>query len=115
MTIEVLVCMMEAVIERLEDELSEVTRERDQYKALLEELNSRIFPGSIDTADSLVLMKQERNQAKTHLGDAHLEIGKLKGRVAKLREYIQSQTNDIEGVWARRILAADDEIEKKNS
>lgn len=43
----------------------EVDKERNELRALLEELNSRVVPGSTDIAYSLVLLKMERDLLKT--------------------------------------------------
>lgn len=58
--------------DEVEFDLEAIEKDRDQLKALLEELNSRVFPGSIDTADSLVLLKRERDQLKAEVAKANL-------------------------------------------
>ena len=80
----------------------------DEYKALLDDLNSRVVPGSIDTADSLVLLLNERDALKAQIhnykalaeeemrhqarifeqemGPLLEENAQLGGRVEKLRE-----------------------------
>lgn len=77
----------------------DLIKERDQLTALLQDLNSRVVPGSIDTVDSLVLMKKERDQLKAENEELGKELFYTRDMETKQRDstnYFQRVKKDLE-------------------
>jgi hypothetical protein len=46
-----------------QDQIQALTKERDQYRRLLDDLAKRVIPGEIDSADAVMEVVQERDEA----------------------------------------------------
>lgn len=90
-----------------------ILKERNDYKGLLEELNSRIFPGSIDTADSLVQMKKERDFGKQQIKKYEVKIDKLKTELAEYERHCSEHGLDCPYYEKSKNLPNPDEIIKE--